>query len=185
MKYARIFKHGRLLGLLVLAGCATANPFTRMAPDYSDLPVDALKAVAADIEQAVAAGDKEPVIDSRGLVVDTPEIKQALRERAIRCPLVHGFVSTGHAYEQQGGLIAILRTKEYKQAGSSSDRDRNAQIVTGENASRWVLYEGILEANNFSPKNLSAVQAIFSEARIALLPSGAAYEAPDGSIVRK
>jgi len=185
MTSTRFLKHTRLLGLLLLVGCATANPFMRMAPDYSDLPVDALKAVAADIEQAVASGEREPVIDGRGLNLDTPEIKQALRERAIRCPLVHGFVSTGHAYEQQAGLISILRTKEYKQFGSSADRDRNAQIVTGENASRWVLYEGILEANNFSPKNLSAVQAIFAEARIALLPSGAAYEAPDGSIVRK
>ncbi len=185
MKYRVIAASALIVSLSLLTGCATtANPFTRMTPDYTDLPVETIRAAVAEIEQAVVAGEREPVLNS-GLNLDTPEIKQALRERAIRSPLVHGFLQTGHAYEQRGGLIAILRTKEYKKFGTSGDRDRNATIVLSENASRWVLYEGVLKANNFSPKNLSALQTLFAEARIALLPTDAAYEAEDGSIVRK
>ncbi len=171
--------------LTVLAGCATVNPFTRMSADFAGIPEEALRAVAADIEQAVAAGEREPVIDGRGIVIDTPAIKATLRERAIRSPLVHGFLQTGHAYEQRGGLISILRTKDYKKSGSSGDRDRNAGIVISENQSRWTLYEGIMKANDFSPRSLSAIQEIFADARIAVLPPDAAYEASDGTIVRK
>jgi hypothetical protein len=169
----------------VLAGCATVNTFVPLRPDYSDLPLDALRATAAEVERAVAAGEREAALPQYGINLDTPEIRQALRERAIRAPLVHAFLETGHAYEQRGGLLSILRTKEYKKSGTSSERDRNAQIVISENAARWTLYEGLLKANNFSRKNLSAVQEIFAEARVNELPPGAAYEAADGSIVRK
>ena len=186
MKVTMMMKRMAALSiLLALTGCATVSPFTRMAPDYSDLPVDALRAVAADIEAAVAAGEREPQIDGRGINLEDPSIKAALRERAIRSPLVTGFVQTGHAYEQRGGLVSIIRTKSYKTSSTSGERDRNAGIVISENQSRWALYEGILKANNYPQRSLSAIQEAFAEARIALLPAGAAYEAPDGSIARK
>lgn len=167
------------------AGCATVSSIVPMGADYTDLPVDALRATAEEVERAVAAGEREPALPQHGINLDIPEIRQALRERAIRAPLVHGFLQTGHAYEQRGGLVSILRTKEYKSFGTSADRDRNAQIVSSENAARWTLYEGMLEANNFSPGNLKAVQEIFAEARVNHLPTRAAYEAADGSIVQK
>ena len=81
MKKAVVF----VVALMVLAGCSTTNAFISMKPDYSALPAEDLKTVAAAIEAIVAEGQEEFTLDSAGgIVVDTPEIKQAVRERYAR-----------------------------------------------------------------------------------------------------
>ncbi|MBI1320074.1 MAG: DUF1318 domain-containing protein [Candidatus Hydrogenedens sp.] len=163
--------------LCVMSSCATSNPFVRMAPDYTEIPESSLRAAAAEIEAAVAAGDREPVLSQHeGVVLDTPEVVQAIRGRGARAELVHDLLSKGYAYEQSAGLIAIKRSGEYKSATTSLERDRNALIVQSENENRWSLYEGVLKASNWTPRSLSAVQHIFAQERIPHLPQGAIFE---------
>lgn len=175
-----------LVGVLVLGGCASVNPFTRLSPDYTEVPREALLVKAREIEQQIAAGERNPVLtDSDGIVLNTPEIVQAVRTRALRNELVDKFLNSGHGLEERSGLVRILRTAAYKQDGTSRDRDRNALLVMSENDNRWTLYEGLLDANNWSPKSLGAVQEVFFEARLEQLESGQKYEGPDGQAVVK
>jgi hypothetical protein len=158
----------------------------RVAPDYADLPVDDVKQVAADIEKAIHEKERQPDIKNRGtVIVETDTIKQAIRTRAARAHLVEAFLETGHLMEANNGLVSILRTSDYKHFGTSRDRDRNAQLVLGENGDRWALYEGILNASNFSPKSLPAIQRIFFDAHLAVLPDGTKFEDESGNVAYK
>ncbi len=173
-----------LLGLLVgMCGCHT---FVQMKPDYADVPVDTLRAVAREIEQAVHDGNRDfSIADRDGVIVNTESVQQAIRTRAARAHLVDAFLETGHAWETRNGLLDILRTGEYKKFGTSRDRDRNALMVLGENTDRWAIYEGIVDASHFRSKSLGAVQRIFFEARLEFLPDGAKYESEDGEVAYK
>lgn len=177
-----------LLLLLPVTGCNTvnvANPFTALKPDYAELPVDSLRAAALDIERAVKEGNREfTPATAEGLKLDSPELLQAIRTRAARKELVQGFLNTGHAFEQSNGLLGILRTRDYKESGTSRDRDRNALMVMGENNDRWTLYEGILKVNHYPDRALSAVQDIFYQARVEVLDAGQKYGA-EGEVVVK
>lgn len=154
----------------LLSGCATTNAMMHMAPDYADLPAADLRGVAASLEGIVAAGGEDFELPSGDtIVVDTPEIRQAVRTRAIRAALVTELLDSGFAAEEDNGLIAIKRSGAYKKATTSQRRDRDALIVMGENRNRWSIYEGLLEANNWPPRSLSAVQETFFEARVPLM----------------
>lgn len=170
-----LFAAGILAGLL--AGCAATNALTHMKPDYTDLPEAELRKVAGAIEAIVAAGDESFALDASGAIqMDTPEVRQAIRTRAIRFPLVSDFLDSGHASEQSNGLITVRRSSAYKKATTSQQRDREALIVMSENNNRWTIYEGLVEANNWPPKSLSAVQEIFFEARVPLMKDGQAHD---------
>jgi len=60
------------LVLCCCAGCkSVVNPFGQMRPDYRELPVDAMRALALEIETAVQAGDRDAQIaDREGLVLN-------------------------------------------------------------------------------------------------------------------
>lgn len=168
-----------LAAAAIFSGCAATNAFVRMAPDYSELPVEDLKNVARSIEEIAAAGSEEfTVATAGGIVVDTPEILQAVRTRAIRRPLINDFLDSGFGIEEANGLIAVQRSSAYKKATTSGQRDREALLVMSENNNRWTIYEGLLKANNWPPSSLSAIQAIFFEARIPLLTEGQQHETP-------
>ncbi|MCC6155507.1 MAG: hypothetical protein IT367_17190 [Candidatus Hydrogenedentes bacterium] len=172
--------------LAIAFSLSSCHTFMRVAPDYADLPVEDVKALAAEIEQAIHDKVRDPDIKNRGsLVVETDAIKQAIRTRAARAHLIEGFLATGHLMEANNGLVSIIRSSEYKKFGTSRDRDRNAQLVLGENADRWALYEGILNASNISPKSLPAIQRIFFDAHIALLPDGTKFEDENGKVAYK
>jgi hypothetical protein len=148
-----------------------------MAPDYSELPVAALRSAARDIEQAVAAGNRTPELTSQPeLTMDSEIIRQAVATRAARSTLIDAFRDTGHISEKRDGLIWILRTRDYKNSGSRLDKDREALLVMGENNNRWSIYEGIINANNFPPSSLGAIQLTFHEARLEFLSSGQKFE---------
>ena len=172
---------------LLLAGCVSiSNPFVRMKPDYAAVPEEALRTAARAMEVAVQEGRRDATIaDQDGLVVNTPEIMQAMRTRAARYELLAAFMNTGHAWEQRSGLVSILRTKDYKKATTRQQRDRHALSVMSENTDRWIIYEGLLEANNLPPRALSAVQAIFFEARRDVLRTGWKYEDEHGNPATK
>lgn len=173
------------------AGCAgigqsITSTFTSIAPDYSTLPADALLDAAREIEREVKAGNRDAAVaDREGIVVDTPEIRQAIRTRAARAELIQDLLNTGHAWEKNNGLIALLRTREYSKATTSRQRDRNAMLVMGENEDRWTIYEQIRKAGGLSPRSLSAIQAIFARARVELLESGQKYEDESGKLAVK
>lgn len=167
-----------IAAMSLLAGCAATNAFVRMTPDYTDLPVEDVKAVARSIEAIVAEGSETFTIESAGgIQTDTPEILQAVRTRAIRKPLITEFLDGGFGIEEANGLIAIQRGSAYKKATTSGQRDREALLVMSENNNRWTIYEGLLKANNWPPSALSAIQSIFFEARIAHLADGQQHEA--------
>lgn len=174
-----------ILGLL--AGCASlTNPFGRMAPDYSSIPQDDLRAVAIEIEKAVADSNRDvQIADRGGIIVNTPEIQQAIRTRAARTSLTKSFLDTGYACEMRSGLLNTLRSSDYKKNTSKRDRDRYALLVMGENGDRWAIYEGILKASHLAPRSLSAIQETFFNARVDLLSQGQKYEAGDGKTVSK
>lgn len=181
------FRCAIVWSMLLLAGCSTVhNPFWRMKPDFSNLPAEALRGVAADIEQAVAEGNREPDIPDRGgVMVNTPEIRQAIRARAARKQILDEFLDTGHAYEKRNGLVYLLPSKEYRKSTRRRQRDRNALLIMNENNDRWTLYEGIIKASNLPPRALSAVQEIFHLARIEQMAPGHKYETLEGEIVEK
>ena len=165
-----------ILVALLAVGCRTTNSLVHLAPDYSELPVSALEALATEIETVVGEGQEEFSLEDAGdIAVDTPKMRQAIRTRAIRQPLISGLLDSGFAREEKNGLIAIKRTGEYKKATTSRQRDREAMLVMSENANRWDLYEGLVEANDWPPRSLSAVQDIFFKARASMLKPGQAY----------
>lgn len=177
-----------VLAAALIAGCAGGFrlPFVGMRPDYTQVPEQELRAVARDIEQAVMRGDRDPQIpEHSGVVANTPEVAQAVRTRAARSGLVRDLLGAGFAYEQQGGLISIIRSAEYRRATTARQRDNNALVVMSENADRWTLYEGLVEASNWPPVALGAVQHAFFEARRDLLDAGLKYENESGDIVVK
>ncbi len=172
--------------LLFVSSCGTIRTFVRLAPDYSALPEDQIIEVAKVVETQIWNGKTELNSYQIGKVnLDTPEIKQAIRTRALRIQLVKELLDSGFVYEQNSGLIAILRSSEYKRKTTRQQRDRNALIVLSENNDRWALYEGIIKANKYPSKSLSAIGDAFYKARINLLNPGHRYQASDGKIVSK
>lgn len=176
MRYARVFV---LVSLIVAAfGCHT---FLRVKPDYREMPVDAMRAVALEIEQAIQQGNREASIADRdGIVVNTEAIRHAIRTRAARNELLQQFLDNGYGMEMRSGLVSIDRGADYKKDTTRRQRDRNALLVMSENDDRWTLYEGILDASNISQKSLSAVQLIFFEARLTCMRDGQKYEDEEG-----
>jgi len=169
----------------LVSGCAS-TPFTQARPNYDNMPEDQVRLAAAEIEAAIARGEREPVLSEyEGVVLDTPEVKQAIRARAARVELLHEFLQTGFAAEQPGGLVDIKGSRAYKDATTRQQRDRNALVVYSENQNRWALYEGIMKASNWPKNTLGGIQRIFYDARLRHLPDGAAYELEDGTVVRK
>jgi hypothetical protein len=171
----------------LICGCGTIPlSFGHTAPDYSRVPADALKTAAADIEKAVKDGNRELVLTNHdGLTLNTPGIGQAVRTRAARAQLVAKLLSTGFAVEQKDGLVSVLRSREYKKATTSDERDRNALLVMSENANRWSIYEGIVKSSNLPSKYLGTVQDAFFRARVELLASGQKYQDDAGKTVVK
>lgn len=182
------------LMLLLGAGCGAVNVpvlggngfFGNLRPDYDAVPEAGLRALAQEIERAVMEGNRDAAIPDRpSLRINTPEMQQAIRTRAARAALIQELLEEGHAYEQRGGLVAIARGRAYQQATTKLQRDKNALVIMGENSNRWMLYEGIIKANNFSGKALSAVRVIFFEARRELAPPGHRFEDGSGALIEK
>ena len=182
LKSAPIF-----IGLFFLVGCASiGNPFLKIAPDYSTVPEEELRAFATEVEQHIMQGEREPAFDSYPTIkTDQEELRQAIRTRAARAPLIKEFLDSGFAYEQKSGTIAIIRSREYKRATDRRRRDQNALLVMSENANRWTLYEALVESSHWPPAALGAVQDAFFEARRDLLSPGQKYQEPDGGIAVK
>ncbi len=175
-----------IICLALLSSCRTVRSFIKLAPDYSALPQEDLIKTAKYIEEKIWAGEREPNLTNISSInLDTPQIKQAIRTRAVRSELVRELLDKGFIYEQNGGLIAIQRNSAYKRSTTRQQRDKNALIVMGENNDRWALYEGIIKANNYPSKSLSAIQDAFYKARVQLLQPGHKYQTPDGKITQK
>lgn len=187
------YRSFRLAGVLVcagaaLCGCATTSsvPFMRGEPKLESVPEAELRTVAEAIEKAVRDGNKEPNIGNQGpIVADFPELQQAVRSRALRYPLIDGFLSSGHAYETENGLIAVIRSKEYKSEGNSQDRDRDALLVMSENNNRWTIYEGLVEHSKLPARSLASVQEIFRQERVKNMSPGQKHKEPGGEITAK
>lgn len=159
-----------VLTVAVAACSSMGNPFGRLKPDYSEVPLAALREVADEIEQAVHYGNRNArIADRGGIIVNTEAIRQAIRSRAARSELIEAFRDTGHACEKPNGRLYILRTRAYKKYGTRKDRARKALLVLSENNDRWTLYEGIVKASNLPPGALSAVEETFFKARLAYL----------------
>jgi hypothetical protein len=174
-----------MLLLLPTVGCESlTGTFGGIRPDFQDVPEAALRDAARQVESAVARGDRDPNIRTQeGIVVDTEAIMQAIRTRAARIEQVNRLLDAGYAWERTNGLIAIRTGRDYRQATTSRERDRNASVVYSENQNRWTLYEGVRKASNLRPKALDAVQHVFFEARVANLEPGQMYESADGAPV--
>ena len=169
-----------VIPLTALAGCQSIDlPLISSArPDYSEVPVDALREVAREIEQTVAAEQREfTIADRGGIVVSADDVHQAIRTRAARHELLATLLDSGHAWERRHGHVWIIRSKEYRKFGTSRDRDRYALTVDGEAANRWTIYEGIIRDSNLSPKALPAVQRVFFEEA-----PGQKYEGESGEV---
>ena len=185
--------HGLLPAILLsllLTGCGSfapiATPFTRSAPDYSSVPVEALREVAREIERQVAQGNREPVLRNReGIVVETAEIRQALRSRAARAELVSKFLDTGHGWERRDGRLWVIRSEAYKASGTSRMRDLDALMVNSENRNRWTLYETLIDESDLPSNTLSAIEEIFLEERIEVMKPGQKYEDENGDVAFK
>ncbi len=176
-----------VVGMMLMAGChSVPNPFVSMTPDYSQLPAETVEAIATEIETAVATGNREfTLTDREGFKVTDERIVQAVRTRIARSELIQEFLDSGHLWERGNGLVAILRTAEYKKERTRREKDRDALLVVSENQDRWALYEGMVKANNLSPRALSGIQATFHKTRSALMKDGQAYEDASGQKVVK
>ena len=170
----------------VLLGCVSVTgAVPRPIANLDELPLDALRRVASEIEREVLAGNREASFtDNAEVIINDPAILHAIRTRAARSELVLDFLLTGHAWERQDGRIWILRSKEYKKAGNSREKDRDAVVVMSENENRWTLYEGIAKQNGWSRRSLPAVEKAFFEERLKLLAPGIKYEDDEGEVAR-
>jgi len=164
------------------AGCGTLGKLIpAMKPEY---PRETLQIVAREIEQAVQKGEKEPKIaDREGVKVNTPEIMQAIRTRAVRSPLVNDFLDTGFAVEHANGLIYIHLSKQYNKSTKRRQRDRQAYLIKNENDDRWAVYEGLINANHYGAGAIDAVQEIFGEARLHTMKPGQKYKDENGKFL--
>ncbi len=169
---------------ITLVGCQSIGvPFLAARPDYSEVPVETLREVARDIERIVADEQREfTLADRSGIVVSAEDVRHAIRTRAARHELLSMLLDSGHAWERRHGHVWIIRTREYRDFGTSRDRDRYALMVDGESADRWTIYEGIVRDSNLSPKALPAVQRIFFEERVRLMAPGQKYETESGEV---
>ena len=163
---------------LVLTACVSTPTSAPIQASDSDLPsAEVLEEIALEIERAVLAGKREAAFLNRGgIVISDEAVLQAIRTRAARSALVVKFLKTGHAWERIDGRVWILRSGEYKRAGTRRDRDRDAVLVMGENDNRWTIYEGIVNSSGLSRRALATVEAAFAKARVELLPAGIKYE---------
>lgn len=176
-----------LVAALLCVGCGHISvPFVHMKPKLAGAPEEAVRALARDVEQAILEGNREAQIpDREGLSVNTPIIMQAIRMRAIRSQALGAFLDTGFAYEKPNGLVYILTNKDYKKATDRKQRNRHALIVSNETENRWTLYEELVKTSALKARSRSAVQQIFYEARMELMPPGRKYEDLEGVIVTK
>ncbi len=172
---------------LVASGCSTFSvPFIHGKADFAKVPADDLYQVALEIEKAVQAGNREPVLENRaGIVVDSERIRQAVKMRAARAQLLNEFRSSGFGCERRNGLIAIERSKDYSKATTRRERDRNALLILNENGDRWALYEGIVKESRFPSGALAAVQETFFRARLECMEEGQPYESDSGETLTK
>jgi hypothetical protein len=167
--------------MLLIAGCGTLGlPFGNVTPDYAAVPEQELRAVVQEIEQAVQAGEREPALTERPGVVLNEIVLHAIRTRAARSELLNTFRNAGFGWEMRSGLIKLEINKEYKQNTTRRQRDRDALLVMNENEDRWRLYEGLAKGSNYGSRSLNAIQDIFFEERVKLLPAGQIYEGPNG-----
>jgi hypothetical protein len=188
----RLFLRAAVTFFLILGttSCASVPHIPRLlgraTVDYSAVPRDALQQAADLIEKIVAEGRRDADLsDVAGITVNTPEILQAIRTRAARIDLVNAVLDSGFAYEQNNGLLCLIRNSAYKRATTSRQRDQNALMVMGENNNRWTLYEKLIEANHWPSRALGAVQDAFHRARVAQLRPGQKYQDESGNILTK
>lgn len=176
-----------LMVLFVFSGCSTlSSPFVSLAPDFSALPEADMRALAANIERTVQAGNRDTIVENRGVLnVSSDEIRHAIRTRCARAELVKDMLDQGFVFEDSKGLITVIRNQDYKARTTSKERDRHAMIVMGENSNRWTIYEGVMKDSNLEPRSLSAIQAIFNQERVKLMSSGQLYEDAEGNRVAK
>ena len=180
-------RYALLLSIPCLVGChAVLGPVVALKPDYSELPMDALRDVAQEIEQAVQNQDRDAEIRDRGgIVVSDERVRQAIRTRAARSQLVNELLDSGFAWEKRNGHLYLLTNSAYKKATTRRGRDMNALVVSEEAGNRWAIYEGIIRSSNLSPRALAAIEEVFHEARVATMRPGQKYEDADGNAVRK
>jgi hypothetical protein len=146
--------------------------------------VEELTNAALYLENQVKQGNRTPDLALiEGFNIDSPAVKQALRSRAARIELVQTLLDSGHSYENKNGLIAIHRTKAYKQSGTYQSRDRDALVVISENNDRRLMYASIQEINNLNPADRSAIENIFFEVRKQTLEENQHFENNDGEII--
>ncbi len=175
------------VAVMLAAGCqSVVGTVAHVKPDYSELPAEAVRAAAEQIERDVIAGRRDADLPAvQGLSLDSAAVKQAVRTRAARAELVNQLLDAGYAWEKGNGHIYLRPNGAYKKATTRQQRDRNAMIVAGETNDRWAIYEGIMEANHLSPGALSAVQKLFFEARTQVMRDGQQYEAASGEVAVK
>ena len=177
-----------MIGITFLMyGCNTIKaPFVGLAPDLSTLPVDEMRSLAAEVESTVKSGNRDAVLEDRGgLVVSSEEVRHAIRTRCARSELISEMLNEGFIFEEDNGLVAIIRNGEYKARTTSKERDRHAMIVMGENGNRWTLYEGIMKDSKLETRSLSAIQSIFHEERVKMMTSGQQYVDAEGNRIAR
>ena len=184
------FKSYTFFCIIILAGstfigCAKyGNPIGHTNADYTKLPVKTVEEVAHRLEEETRKGNRTPdLAPHNSFKIDSPEIKQAMRSRAARAQLVIDLLDTGHMYEKRNGKIAIIRTKAYKNSGTSETRDRDALVVISENSDRSIIYQSLQKINTLNPAERSAIVEIFFKTRIQLMQPGHRYEGAEGEII--
>lgn len=170
--------------LLTMAACGSTGgsiPIIQTRPDYNQLPVETIRLVATEFEGYVAQEIREPELEDReNLIIDTPEVRQALRSRAARYTLVQDMLDSGHMMEQRNGKISILRSGAYKDATDRRERDRHALIVISENRDRVTIYESLQQANVLTSGSREAIAEIFARERFDRLEPGQKYQDESG-----
>ncbi len=179
-----LYHHAAVLGCIIfLSSCATIQTtVARATPDYNALPADSVRETAAYFEKGIKDGIREPVLQSLDdLIIDTPEIRQALRSRAARSELVQDILSRGNAVEKANGKISIIRNNAYKKSTTSKLRDRDALFIIMENRDRVIIYQSLTDTNNLNPAGRSAMESIFQQVRIEQLEPGQLYDDANGN----
>lgn len=104
----------------------------------------------------------------------TPQVQTAISNRQARYDALQNLKGQGAVGENNQGYLAVLN-------GASGAAD----LVSGENQDRRIIYQAIVDQNALGGSGLSIVEAVFAEVQRDKSRTGDMIQLPSGEWIKK